>query len=132
MSLTPRKNRRGSTAVEFALTLPLLIISALAVVQLGVFLTERQRFVQGTYAVASFAGAGPDTPTDSEITAYAAVVLDGMGLSPEGLAVHVSRAEDGGDSTVTVRLEIPVRVIGDLVELPTNHTQQFTAVVREA
>lgn len=132
MNSQTRPARRGSTAVEFALTLPLMVMSALAVVQLGFFLTERQRFVQGTYEVARFAGVGPDVPTDEEVTAYARHVLEGVGLDAEGLVLTIARAEDAGDDIVTLRMELPAHLIGDLVELPTNHSQQFTVVLREA
>ena len=132
MTRSWHRSRRGSTAVEFALTLPMLVLTSMAVIQLGYFLTERQRFVQGTYEAARFASSGPEAPTAAQVQAHAAWVVETLGMDPTGLTVTVSRWVDGEDPVVTVEMELPVRSIGQAVTLPTTHVQQVTIVQREA
>lgn len=123
--------RRGSTAVEFSLTLPFLVVLALGVIDLGRFMTERQRFVQATYETTRYAAVGDLHATDAQVEERAVYTLEEAGLDPTGLAVVVRRYADAGDDVVTVELTLPVRVLGGMIALPTTHTQSFTMVERE-
>lgn len=134
MLRTWSRSRRGSTAVEFALTLPMLVTTSLAVMQLGWFLVERQRFVHGSYETARFAASasGTEAPTNTQVASQAAFIFSSMGIPTEGLQVAVSRYADGVDPVVTVSVSLPVRGLGGAVTLPATHSQQFTLVERES
>lgn len=125
----PRR-RRGSIAVEFSLTLPILIATALSVGEVGFFLSERQRFVQATFEAARYASSGPDVPTDHQVRLHAAYVLEQAGLDPDGLALWVNRGFDGEDAVVTVTMTLPVTILWGTVTMPQDHSQQFTFVQR--
>jgi len=124
------RRRSGSIAVEFSLTLPLLVMTAVAVIQLSFFLQERQRFIQATFEAARYASSGPDLPTNSQVADHAVFVLQTMGMDPAGLQLAIVRGVDQGDQVVTVDMQLPVRTLGSTVSLPAVHEQQFTLVDR--
>lgn len=122
--------RRGSITVEFSLTLPVLVATALSVGEVGFFLSERQRFVQATFEAARYASSGPDVPLDAQVQQHAAYVLDQMGLQTDGLVLLINRGVDGEEEVVTVTMRLPVTVLWGSVTLPQQHSQQFTFVQR--
>lgn len=124
------RRRRGSIAVEFSLTLPILITTALSVGEVGFHLSERQRFVQATFEAARFASSGPDAPTDQQVRAHTVFVLDEMGLDPDGLQQIINRGYDGAEPVVTVTMSLPTTVLWGTVTIPDAHSQQFTFVQR--
>ena len=126
----PWSRRRGSTTVEFALTLPVLVVMGLGVTELGQQLTERQRFVQATYETARYAAQGADTVSDSDVAARANQVVETMGMNTTGLVCSVDRGWDGEEPIVTVRLTLPVRIMAQVITLPEYHVQEFTLVER--
>jgi Flp pilus assembly protein TadG len=126
------RRRRGTSVVEFALTLPMLILAGLAVAQLGAFLGDRERFVRGAYDAARFAaqGLGGGQPTQEQVARRAQSILQAQGLPTEGLEVAVDRYRDGGEALVTVSISLPVRSLGEAVLLPATHSQRLTLVER--
>ena len=90
------RGERGSAAVEFALVLPLVLLMAVAVVQVGVLVKDRL-IVQD----ASRAGAREAAVTADDGAVHQAVVEAAAGLDPAALVVTVTR-EGGSGSGVTV------------------------------
>ncbi len=87
--------RRGASAVEFAIILPLLLMSTLSVIELGTFLRQRREVVQATYEAARYAAASPTRPSEAQVHAYANQVLETRGIDPSGLQVLVQSAPAG-------------------------------------
>jgi len=100
------RRERGSAVVEFALVLPLLLVIALALVQVG--LLARDRLL---VEAASRAGAREAAVTADEGAVRDAAINAGPGLDPSLVTVTVSRAGSRGDPvTVEVAYAMPVRV----------------------
>lgn len=98
--------QRGSAAVEFALVLPLVLVLALAVLQVGLFLEDQLVLVGAARAGAREAAVSP-----ADEDARAAALRASVGLDPEAIEVGVLR--EGGMGTpvqVTVRYRAPVVV----------------------
>jgi len=113
--------------VEFALVLPILLVLALAVVQVG--LIARDQLV---LAQASRAGAREAAVTVDDAAVRAAVLEAGPGLDPGRLDVSVARGGSRGDPvTVSVTLTEPIRV--PFVEwlFPPSVTLRGQAVMRQ-
>lgn len=123
-------SRRGSAAIEFGFTLPMLFVMASGTLELGSFMTERQRLIQATYEATRMASIGSEMATDADVQARAVAALDSMGVDPTGLSVAISRAVDGDEPVVTVACTLPVRALVGMVELPAAHTATFTMVER--
>lgn len=123
-------NRRGSTAIEFAFTLPVLFIMAVGTLELGNFLTEQQRVVQATYEATRVASVGQDLVTDADIRARAEMALFNSGVDPTGLNVGVVWGVDGTEDIVTVSCSLPVSTLVGMVNLPGAYNAEFTMVQR--
>jgi len=91
---------RGQAAVEFVLTLPLVVILVLAVVQVAIVLTERARMESITWSAARSASVAP-SPT----TAAQDVVTELVGDDAKVLV-----DDDGRFVTVRVRRTIATDV----------------------
>jgi Flp pilus assembly protein TadG len=118
---------RGQAAVELALVLPILLLAALAVVQVGLFARDRLVLEQ-----ASRAGAREAAVTADEEQVRRAVLAAAPGLDPGGIAVEVVRAGSAGDPVaVSLRYPDPVRVpfVGWL--FPTAVELRATATARQ-
>ncbi len=89
------RSARGQSTVEFALVLPLLVLVALAVVQVAAVVDDR---VQLTHAARVGARAASVGATDSQVRAD---VVAATSLDASRLEVQISRT--GGAVTVTVR-----------------------------
>ncbi|HXF58003.1 MAG TPA: TadE/TadG family type IV pilus assembly protein [Actinomycetota bacterium] len=101
-----RPSDRGSAAVEFALVLPLVLVLALAVLQVGLFLKDQLVLVGAARAGAREAAVSP-----ADEDARAAALRASVGLDQEAIEVSVRR--EGGIGTaveVTVRYQAPVVV----------------------
>lgn len=122
--------RRGASAVEFAIILPLLLMSTISVIELGTFLRQRREVVQATYETARYAAASPIRPSEVQVHAYANQVLESRGVDPSGLEVQIESAVDGGDPVITVGLSLPVRVLAGNLALGALHEQRFTLLER--
>lgn len=98
-------NERGSSTVELALVLPLALLAALAVVQVG--LLAKDALIVGQ---AAREGAREAAVTTDDGRARDAA-LRGGGLPPDRTEVEVARAGSVGDPvTVTVRYRAPLVV----------------------
>lgn len=122
--------RRGSTAVEFAIVLPFLALTALALLQLSAFMEERQKIVQATYETARYAASSEVRPTEAQLQAYAVQVLTSQRVDSEGLVLRVDRRVLDGDPVIDVGLRLPVRLFPGAPPLPAWHQQQFIIVER--
>ena len=89
---------RGSAAVEFALVLPILLIVALGLVQVGLILRDQLVLVE-----AARAGAREASVTDQEADIRGAVSRAASTLDAARVDVSVIR-EGGQGDPVTVRL----------------------------
>jgi Flp pilus assembly protein TadG len=88
--------QRGSAAVEFALVLPLILILALATLQVAL-LTKDELIVQG----AARAGAREAAVSTDDASARQAAVDAAVGLDEAGIDVAVERG-GGADEPVVV------------------------------
>jgi Flp pilus assembly protein TadG len=106
--LREAKGERGSAAVEFALVLPLVLVMALALVQVGVLIKD-----QIIVEEAARAGAREAAVTVDDAEVRQAVESSSVSLDAEQLDVTVDR-EGGAGSPVTVTvvyhssLEVPL------------------------
>lgn len=103
-----RKGReeRGASTVEFALVLPLLLVVALALVQVGLLVRDRLLVEAAARAGARTAAVELDEATIADAVARSAPDLD-----PGVLTVAVARAGTQGDPvTVTVGYTSEIRV----------------------
>jgi Flp pilus assembly protein TadG len=89
---------RGSAAVEFALVLPLVLLMALALLQVGLLVKDRLILEDAARAGAREAAVDTD---DGQVRS--SVVQAAVGLDPDALEVVVDR-QGGSGSPVTVRL----------------------------
>ena len=97
---------RGASAVEFALVLPLLLVVALALVQVGLLVRDRLLVEAAARAGARTAAVEPDQVAIADAVARSAPDLD-----PGALTVGVARAGTQGDPvTVTVSYTSAIRV----------------------
>jgi Flp pilus assembly protein TadG len=104
---TASDRERGSAVVEFALVLPLVLVMALAVVQVG--LLARDRLLVEAAARAGARTAAVD-PNDAD--AHDAAVGSAPGLDAASLSVTVKRGGTRGDP-VTVSV-----VYNDVIRVP--------------
>ncbi|NOY25600.1 MAG: hypothetical protein GXP62_06975 [Oligoflexia bacterium] len=122
--------RRGTVAIEFALTLSLLVVVALSISEIGIFLSQQQRFVQATFEATRFAAITPGSPTQADVLTHALYTLEQMGMPTSDLSLSAVWATDGTDQIVTVTMQLPATALAGFVSLPASYSQQFTAVVR--
>ena len=98
--------QRGASAVEFALVLPLLLVVALALVQVGLLVRDRLLVEAAARAGARTAAVDPDEGAVADAVARSAPDLDAGALT-----VAVVRAGTQGDPvTVTVGYTSAIRV----------------------
>jgi Flp pilus assembly protein TadG len=118
---------RGSAAVEFALVLPLILLMAVAVVQVGVFVKDRLVLQD-----AARAGAREAAVTMDDSAVRQAVVDAAASLDPDGLDVTISR-EGGTGTAVTVAVGYHDAVSIDVVAwlFPQNVDLQASVTMRQ-
>jgi len=101
-----RHREGGSAVVEFALVLPMLLLVALALVQVGLLARDELLLVQAARAGARAAAVDPDDAVVRD-----AAVRSAPGLDPARVAVEVRRSgERGQPVTVVVVYEAPVQI----------------------
>jgi len=101
------RGHRGSAAVEFALVLPLLLVVALALVQVGLVVRDRLLVEDAARAAARAAAIGRDPAAIAGAAQRAAPALD-----PRSLRVMVRRGATRGDPVTVIvsyddRLRVP-------------------------
>jgi len=100
------KHERGSAAVEFALVLPLVLVMALAIVQVGVLVKD-----QIVVEEAARAGAREAAVTVDDGEVRQAAIAAAAGLDESRILVTVAREGGAGSAvTVTVGYDAPVDV----------------------
>lgn len=111
------RNRSGSSMVEFAIVMPILILLTLGIVDIGRMAWTVSALGQSAREAARYAslrGATHDTPVTAEDIATAARNFY-IGLDPDGLASAVLWSPDntpGSNVTVTVSIEFRFLTIG--------------------
>jgi Flp pilus assembly protein TadG len=101
-----RGDERGSAVVEFALVMPLLLLVALALVQIAVIGRDRLVLEHAARAGAREAAVDPDDAVVRSVVAGAAAPLD-----PSDVAVDIQRVGTFGDPVVVrVAYDVPVAV----------------------
>jgi Flp pilus assembly protein TadG len=101
-----RGDERGSAVVEFALVMPLLLLVALALVQIAVIGRDRLVLEHAVRAGVRQASIDPDDAAVRQAVDDAVVPLD-----PAGVAVQIDRGGTFGDPVVVrVDYDVPVAV----------------------
>jgi Flp pilus assembly protein TadG len=99
-----RKGERGTATAEFALVLPLILLMALALVQVGLLVKD-----QIVVEEAARAGARQAAVTTDDDQARDAAVAAAVSLDPDQLEVAVDREGGAGSAVnVTVIYHAPV------------------------
>jgi Flp pilus assembly protein TadG len=113
--------------VEFALVLPLVLIMAMALLQVGL-LAKDQLVVEGS----ARAGAREGAVTVDDTQAQQAAIRAAVSLDPNQLQVAVLR-EGGRGSSVTMKVVYHARVVVPLVSwlFPDSIDLSGTAVMRQ-
>jgi Flp pilus assembly protein TadG len=105
-SSRPRHHERGTAAVEFALVLPLVLVMALALVQIGLLIRDRLLLESAVRAGARAAALEPDDAAARATAMQAAPSLDAAAMD-----VTVAReGAQGAPVTVKIGYTCAVRV----------------------
>ncbi len=139
------RNRRGATAIEFALTVPMILFMVGAVVDWGAYMSLRTSVARAATAGARRGAAvfEPVDEVDGTLIVPAAekraiLVLTEMGLGCTGTCVvegEYCSAGEGGDcgepplDTVLLRVTYPYTPMFGLAAAPTVITERSTFVV---
>ena len=118
---------RGSAAVEFVLVLPLLLVMALAIVQVGVFVKDQVVVEEAARAGAREAAVTTDDQQVTQAALDAAVSLDASRIG-----VTVDRAGGAGSAatvTVVYHATVPVPLVSWL--FPSTIDLSASAVMRQ-
>jgi hypothetical protein len=118
---------RGTAAVEFALVLPILLVIALAIVQVGIVVRDEMMVVQAARAGAREAAVTPDPGAVRAASERSGVGLDGPNL---GLAI-VREGSQGDAVRVDIEYAEPVRVPFVAWLFPSSITLRASAVARQ-
>jgi Flp pilus assembly protein TadG len=122
-----RRGEVGSAVVEFALVMPLLLLVALALVQVAVIGRDRLVIEHAVRAGAREAAVDPDDAAVRE-----AVLDETPGLDPSRLAISIERSGAFGDPVaVGASYEVPIAapLAGWLV--PASVRVQATVTMRQ-
>jgi Flp pilus assembly protein TadG len=121
------REQRGSSAVELALLLPIVLLLLLALVQVGVLATDQLLLTQASRAGAREAAVQPSEEAVTDAVRTAAAGLDG-----DRIVVDVAWSGERG-SPVTVSLTYEVAVASTLGGwlLPESVTLRASATMRQ-
>ena len=121
------EGQRGSSAVEFALLLPILLLVLLALVQVGVLARDALLLTQASRAGAREAAVQPSTDAVERAVREAA-----PGLAPDRLSVRVAwSGMPGAPATVSVAYEAPVATLLAGWLLPESVSLSASATMRQ-
>jgi hypothetical protein len=122
-----RREERASASVEFALVLPLVLIMALALLQVGL-LAKDQLIVEGS----ARAGAREGAVTVDDVRAQQAAKEAAVSLDASRLELVVQR-EGGRGSSVTLKVVYHAHVVMPLISwlFPESIDLAATAVMRQ-
>jgi Flp pilus assembly protein TadG len=122
-----KEGQRGSSAVEFAILLPILLLVLLALVQVGVLARDTLVLTQSWRAGASEAAVQPSTDAVERAVRDAA-----PGLAADRLNVSVAwSGMQGAPATVSVAYEAPVASLLAGWLLPESVSLSASATMRQ-
>ena len=126
--------RRGSTAIEFALTLPLLFVIVSGILEYGWYLFQLSSVV---HAVRDGTRIGVTVPLEEgpeEIaTTHARNVLAGLGVpcGASGCTVEASLAPAGDITIMRLEIEVPYEPVVGLLPHPSVLRGHFTMMMQD-
>ena len=129
--------RRGSSAIEFALTLPIIVAVLAGILEYGWYLFQLSNVVHalrdGT-RIGVTVPASDETGTESRAEAHARAVMDGLGVpcTDGGGCTVVATAIPAGDiQTLRMAIEVDYTPIVDLLPTPSQLRGTFTMMMQE-
>jgi hypothetical protein len=126
--------RRGSTAIEFALTLPLLFVIVSGILEYGWYLFQLSSVV---HAVRDGTRIGVTVPLEEgpeEIaTTHARNVLAGLGVpcGASGCTVEASLSPAGDITIMRLEIEVPYEPVVGLLPHPSVLRGHFTMMMQD-
>jgi len=126
--------RRGSTAIEFALTLPVIFVIMAGILEYGWYLFQLSSVV---HAVRDGTRIGVTVPLDEGpeaiATTHARNVLEGLGVSCGSGACNVEGAlVPTGDITVLrLEIEVPYEPVIGLLPHPSHLHSHFSMMMQD-
>jgi len=131
------KYRRGASAIEFALTLPVIVVVLAGILEYGWYLFQLSNVV---HALRDGTRIGVTVPRADETGAaaraetHARTVLDGLGVpctDGGGCIVTATIAASGDVDTLTMAVEVDYEPIVGLLPTPSQLHGTFTMMVQE-
>ena len=99
------RSERGSATLEFALILPILLLLALALVQVGLVVRDELVLVGAARAAAREAAVTPD-----DVRVRSAMAASAPGLDTARVDLSVQRTARGDPASVSLVYDEPMRV----------------------
>lgn len=130
-----RSDRRGSAAIEFALTLPVLITLMLAVLEYGWVFFQQSSVVNAVRDGTRVAVQAPDYSCVEEVAnAQTRAVLARFGLDCDSIPdcdiiTDLNPYDDTAD-TLTVKVSIPYEPLTGLIPVPNHIAAEVSMMVR--
>ena len=126
--------RRGSTAIEFALTLPVIFIIVAGILEYGWYLFQLSSVV---HAVRDGTRIGVTVPLDEGPEAIAAEharnVLEGLGVpcGSSGCNVEAALVPAGDVTVMRLQIEVPYEPVVGLLPHPSSLRGHFTMMMQD-
>jgi len=131
------RNRRGSSALEFALTLPVIVAVLAGILEYGWYLFQLSNVVHalrdGT-RIGVTVPAADETGTEARAEAHARSVMDGLGVpcTDGGGCLVSATIEPAGDvNTLRMSIEVDYTPIVGLLPTPSQLRGTFTMMMQE-
>ena len=127
--------RRGSAAVEFALTMPVLLVIIFGVLDYSWYIKQATDVVRATreglrVGVTVAATDGPDTAAETQVIA----VLDGYGLACEGTLdcdITATNTTLSGLNAITLSVRVPYVPLVGMVPTPEAMATELTMALED-
>ncbi|MCB9761242.1 MAG: pilus assembly protein [Alphaproteobacteria bacterium] len=127
MRLRRRQERRGAIAVEFALTMPLLLVLIAAIIDFGWYFNQQMMLL---HSVREGARTGATTSQDGDplgdAEARVSAALMEAGLDASAATVTASFSGTAPQELITVSATLPFQPIVTLVPLPVSLNGELT------
>ncbi len=131
------RNRTGSSALEFALTLPVIVAVLAGILEYGWYLFQLSNVVHalrdGTRIGVTVPSAD-ETGTEARAEAHARSVMDGLGVpctEGGGCLVSATIAPAGDINTLQMSIEVDYTPIVGLLPTPSQLRGTFTMMLQE-
>lgn len=126
------RRRRGAAAIEFALTLPILLTLAAGVADYGVYLTQAMN-VQDAVREAGRAGVAAGTSAATTATTRVNQSLTWDGISTTGGTVSATRTYNTtlGGYQLLIYVDLPFHPVVGLVPTPDRVRSRLTLLIPE-